>query len=187
LKFDLSSFTNKLLTFKSIAMAKSYAIIKKTKDPDPKPSSFTVERVNQKRKFIPEDVRTGDTKYGSESNTKPTPEFIKDAQAKEKQLVTKDGKQYRAGRYEYEDEFRFKVNPTKPDVKAIKMVGKTPAPSPASKVKPTPIPRVAPSSNKSKSKLPKRFMPRVDYLQGQKPGKLSNFEGKKRPKKQSGY
>lgn len=47
--------------------------------------------------YKPADERTGDPAYGKESKTKPTPQFVKDAQAKKQDIVEKGGLKYRAG------------------------------------------------------------------------------------------
>lgn len=156
-------------------MAKSFSMIKKT--PDPKKPSFSVMRTKTTKSYNPEDARTGAPSYGKESATKPAPEFIKKAQAEKKDIVNKDGKAFRSGRTSFEHDYAMSVNMEKPDVKSLKVPEKS-----FSVIKKE---KVAPARNSGK--VPVRKMERVNYLQGKNPGKLSSFEGRKRPKKESGY
>jgi hypothetical protein len=153
-------------------MAKKYAMIKKTP-----PESTTAVRKSTKVTYTPEDVRSGSKKYGAESSTKPTPEFIKKAQSEGKPIVKKDGLNYRAGRKEYEHEYSLTTETPKPTLKGFKVT--------QTKPKATPIRKTAPAQQFGKE--PVRKMERVQYLRKQSPGKLTSFEGKKRPKKKSGY
>lgn len=150
-------------------MAKKYSLIKKS-DPGP-----TVVRTKTTKTYTPDDVRTGAKEYGKESSTKPTPEFIRKAQSEGKQIVKKDGLPFRAGRVEYEHEYKMNTPISKPDVKALKLNSTTTP-------KATPIKRAAPAQQFGKA--PARKMPRVEYLRNK--DSVTKFE-KKRPKKQSGY
>jgi hypothetical protein len=129
------------------------------------------------------DERTGAPSYGKESKTKPTPDFVKSAQDKKQTIVEKDGKKYRAGEHT--------------ELK----VARQGTPSPSIKVKLTGLPttktvvtgkEVKGDEKKVVRKIKRgsgntRKMGRVNYLQGQNPGKLSGFEGKRRGKKESGH
>jgi hypothetical protein len=83
---------------------------------------MTFERGKTTREYTPADVRTGDKRYGPESKTKPTPAFVKEAQAKKKDIVMKGGKPYRAGYTEVKEDapkFSSKIKVT-PDVRPVK-------------------------------------------------------------------
>lgn len=60
-------------------------------------ASLKFERGKETRKYTPQDVRTKHKAYGKESDTKPTPDFIKRAQSAQQETVTRNGLVYRAG------------------------------------------------------------------------------------------
>lgn len=64
-----------------------------------KSSSVTLhfQKGKTKKTFKAADVRTGHAEYGAESKTKPTPDFVKKAQAAQVDVIHRDGKPYRAG------------------------------------------------------------------------------------------
>ena len=79
----------------------------------------------EKKIFVKADVRTGDKRYGAESKTKPTPDFVKKAQNAKVDVATKGGKDYRAGYTTTQKEPAKFASVTKlPKVKA-KLVVKT--------------------------------------------------------------
>lgn len=108
--------------------------------------------------YEPADVRTGDKKYGKESATNPTPQFVKDAQAKRQTIVEKDGLKYRAGNMTVDKgptEFSAstKVTPGK-----ISMIKK--------KELNVSAPKPAPARNSSGITLMKRKADTVPWLKG---------------------
>lgn len=153
-------------------MAKKFAIIKKTPDP------VTATRVKTTKTYTAEDARTGDKSYGRESLTKPTPGFVKQAQSEGKDIVKKDGKNFRAGRTDYSHDYKLNVPVSKPDVKALKV---TPTPTKSFSV--IKKDKVAPAQKFGK--IPTRKMERVDYLRNKDAKGISSE--RRRPKKQSGF
>lgn len=113
------------------------------------------QRGEEKTKYRKEDVRTGDPRYGKESATKPTPDFIKKAQAAKVDVVHRDGKPYRAGHSETtknpDKHIKIKI---KPD---LRMVKKTPIATPG-----------VGGNKKEQSFGPnkKRRLERVEWLKG---------------------
>jgi hypothetical protein len=89
--------------------------------------TMTAKKGETKKTYAAQDVRTGHKEYGKESKTKPTPQFIKDAQDKKKEIVIKNGKPYRAGTSTEKHEgprLATKMNIT-PDIRPVKMSTKT--------------------------------------------------------------
>lgn len=87
-------------------------------------ASLSFKRGEENRKYTPSDVRTGHPEYGKESQTKPTPMFIKRAQEAKQEIVHKDGRPYRAGQMEvkkHPDKISLKIKVT-PDIRQIKEV-----------------------------------------------------------------
>jgi hypothetical protein len=116
------------------------------------------KRGGETRTYTKSDVRTGDKAYGKESSTKPTPEFIKKAQAAKVDIVHKDGLSYRAGHTKTEkkkDTHHVKIKLT-PHLKMVKSV-----------------PHTGSSTTKGMDEIrqksgsgPKRRMERVNWLKG---------------------
>lgn len=50
-----------------------------------------------KKTYTPTDIRTGDSRYGKESASKATPDFVKKAQSAKQDIVHHKNKPYRAG------------------------------------------------------------------------------------------
>lgn len=59
--------------------------------------NIRINRGETTKSYKTGDERTGAKEYGKESKTKPTPSFVKEAQAKGREIVTKNGLRYRAG------------------------------------------------------------------------------------------
>lgn len=125
--------------------------------------------------YTPADVRTGHAAYGKESKTKPTPQFVKDAQAKKQDIVHKGGKPYRAG---------FTTIKKEPD--QFKMSVKTTMPKLERKTTETvTVKNPKPKGSRGES-FPKRKIPRVEFLRNKDAKGVTTGE-RKRKKTQSGY
>lgn len=130
------------------------------KDPSTTETKTVVTPGKVTKSYEPADVRTGSPKYGKESLTKPTPQFIKDAQAEKKDIVTKNNLDYRAG-YTKETKSPDQVSTT------TKLV-----PGKISIVKKKEVnvsePKPAPARNSGGIKLMKRRADTVPWLTGKK-------------------
>ena len=106
-----------------------------------------------KKTYKPADVRTGDPRYGKESMTKDTPDFVKRAQAAKQDIVHHEGKPYRAGHTSVStDPLKVKIRiSTKPDIRMHQTVPDTS--TPASEIR------------QKGGKAKKRRLPHVDYLE----------------------
>lgn len=85
-------------------------------------ATLTFERGKETRKYTPKDERTGSAAYGKESKTKPTPGFVKKAQAAKVDIVHKNGLPYRAGHTKTTkapDKVGYKIKVT-PDIRPVK-------------------------------------------------------------------
>ena len=141
--------------------------------PAPDKSKDGVELHHQHGKrtktYVPADVRTGHTEYGKESKTKPTPGFVKEAQAQKKDIVVKDGKPYRAGHTQHmkqPDKIGIKIKVT-PDIRPVKMTHHTEEDQTKGKEK----------MKQNFGKGPKRRLERVKWLKGRNKRTESGFGG----------
>jgi hypothetical protein len=90
-------------------------------------ASMAFQRGKETKSYTPVDVRTGHPAYGKESSSKPTPKFIKTAQAAKQDVVVKNGLPYKAGTTETKkapDKINYKIKVT-PDIRPVKTTTET--------------------------------------------------------------
>lgn len=139
------------------------------------PPHMTIHRGKTTKTYEPADVRTGHKAYGKESSTKPTPEFIKKAQSEKKDIVHKNGLPYRAG---------YTKTHTEPD-RVTSTISHSPGKLSMEKKEVYKSQAPVASSGNSGS-LPKRKMPRVEWLRN-KDSKGGISPERRRKKTESGY